>query len=165
MYIHQKDLQIPLNEPLDDTPFWNPDFPEAFRSLDIKIRVINATPDPANPTRPVLDFVGAVSFGTVMSGSVGMTPDDQIRWHSVRFFRRPPVFVMNLNAPLVRSAGIDGRRTTYLEVCIRYFCPVDFFDLEICYQMRGGAGGWSGVSVRSSGPMDDGVPRTKRSDW
>jgi hypothetical protein len=121
-----KDLQIPLSEPLDDTPFWNPDFPEAFRSLDIKIRVINATPDPANPTRPVLDFVGAVSFGTVMSGSVRMTPDDQIRWHSVRFFFSvcaAPVFVINLNAP----AGVDGRRTTHLEVCIGYFRFVDFF--------------------------------------
>ncbi|KAF7980623.1 hypothetical protein HWV62_37414 [Athelia sp. TMB] len=69
------------DDPPDTSIFDQPDFQEVFRSLpDVTFKVTSVEHDPDHPTRPKINFDGAMDQ-LHMEGYVKMTPDDQIRWH------------------------------------------------------------------------------------
>ncbi|EGN94026.1 hypothetical protein SERLA73DRAFT_171860 [Serpula lacrymans var. lacrymans S7.3] len=59
------------------------EFEETYRTVDVYFRVINVEPDPAHPTRPVINYVGEMDGHFTVMGWVKLTPDNQIRWHFV----------------------------------------------------------------------------------
>jgi len=70
---------------IDTSLFEDPEFREAFRSLDASLHVIRTEPDADHPTRPIIHFYGEMQdpSTSTMTGSVKMTADNQIQWHFV----------------------------------------------------------------------------------
>ncbi|KAG6898402.1 hypothetical protein C0992_004113 [Termitomyces sp. T32_za158] len=78
------------NGNLDTSIFEEADFGEVYRTSNVTLKKVSSTPDPDNPTRPIIHFMGEMSDTTTMTGAVKMTTDGQISgengqavWHSV----------------------------------------------------------------------------------
>lgn len=73
---------------MDLSLFEDPEFREAFRSLDANLSVVRTEPDPQHPTRPIIHFYGEMQdpSTSTMTGSVKMTADNQVQWHFVGLF-------------------------------------------------------------------------------
>lgn len=89
-------LQLPEDEPLDQTIFEDGELQETFSAVDIFFRVINVEQDPDHPTRPKINYVGEMDGNFSIVGYVKLTPDDQIRWHFVSFTSRVNLLLLTL---------------------------------------------------------------------
>ncbi|ESK86935.1 f-box domain-containing protein [Moniliophthora roreri MCA 2997] len=91
-------------------------FQEVFRTMAIQLHVTKVVHDDKHPTRPVIFFGGQIAgpINTIMSGSVRLTDDDQIRWHFVSGELGNPIWSgEGIQVGGVRSAyGVLGAWTT-----------------------------------------------------
>ncbi|EEB96972.1 hypothetical protein MPER_03802, partial [Moniliophthora perniciosa FA553] len=84
--------------------------------MAIQLHVTKVVHDDKHPTRPVIFFGGQIAgpINTIMSGSVRLTDDDQIRWHFVSGELGNPIWSgEGIQVGGVRSAyGVLGAWTT-----------------------------------------------------
>ncbi|KAG6902628.1 hypothetical protein C0995_014234 [Termitomyces sp. Mi166 len=86
---HRELLRYNETEPdadgnLDKSIFEEADFGEVYRTLNVTLKKVSCTPDPRNPKRPAIRFVGEMADTTsTMTGTVQMTADGHVQWQFI----------------------------------------------------------------------------------
>ncbi|KAK7054423.1 hypothetical protein VNI00_003621 [Paramarasmius palmivorus] len=108
-------LLMNYNHTNDKSLLVPPFFREEFRTMSIRLHVTKVLPSAKHPTRPTIYFGGTIErAGTVMSGSVSLTDDEQVRWRFVSGETGNPIWSgEGVQVGGLRSAfGVLGAWTT-----------------------------------------------------